>query len=358
MTGQGLAGVVALGLLVAEAGAAEANPAGVAPSVVRDSPRVPEAKGGPGSLDESCFGGEAWRPKSSRSDDAEARRIRDLKTWESFRDCPLCPEMKVIPAGEFEMGAPPRGDGVKSDEAPRHRVTIRSFAISRYEVTWVEFERFVKTTKRSTDASCKVLGEGNAEMEEWTGLTWSLPGYVQRPDHPAVCVTWDDAQAYAAWLSAQTGKSYRLASESEWEYAARGNLSEPDYWRGQDRMTACSYGNFADQTSHDNLVWKSSFPCSDRWWLPAPVGTYRPNRFGVYDMLGNLWEWVEDCHNPGYETASGDGRPRTCGECGRRIIRGASWSTKASGARFGNRARAAIDHRSVNVGIRIARDLE
>lgn len=358
VVGQGLASVLALALLVAEARAEAANAAVVAPSAATGSPRPPEAKGGLGSLDESCYGGEAWRQKTNESTDSEARRIRDLKTWESFRDCPLCPEMKVIPGGEFEMGAVPRADAGKSDEAPRHRVTIRSFAISKYEVEWIEFERFVKATKRSMDGSCKVLGEGNVEMEEWKGLTWKLPGYVQRPDHPAVCVTWDDAQAYAGWLSAQTGKRYRLLSEAEWEYAARGKLTGSDYWREQDRLAACSYGNFADQTTHDNLSWKESFQCSDRWWLPSPVGIYRPNMFGVYDMLGNLWEWVEDCHNPGYETASGDGRPRTCGECGRRIIRGASWSTKPSGVRFGNRARAATNHRSVNVGIRVARDLE
>jgi formylglycine-generating enzyme required for sulfatase activity len=351
-----LAGVVGFCPFVVDAEAAGTKPGQVvaAPSGLPDG----SAQGGQRVLDEACYGGEAWRPKTKESTDSEARRIRELKTWESFRDCPLCPEMKVIPPGEFEMGGPPRADGVKSDEAPRHHVAIRSFAISKYEVAWVEFERFVKATKRSTDGSCKVLGEGNAEMAEWTGLTWSLPGYVQRPDHPAVCVTWDDARAYADWLSAQTGKSYRLLSEAEWEYAARGRLTGSNYWQGQDRLGPCSHGNFADQTTHDNLVWKSSFQCSDRWWLPSPVGIYRPNRFGVYDMLGNLWEWVEDCHNPGYDTASGDGRPRTCGECERRIIRGASWSTKPANVRFGNRARAATSHRSVNVGIRIARDLE
>lgn len=351
-----LAGMVGFCLFVVEAAAAGTKPA----------PELTTPSGLPGGsaqdglpvLDEACYGGPAWRQKAGASTDSEALRIRDLKTWESFRDCPHCPEMKVIAAGEFEMGVPPRADGGKSDEAPRHRVAIRSFAISKYEVAWIEFERFIKATKRAMGGSCKVLGEGNAEMEEWTGLTWNLPGYVQRPDHPVVCVTWDDAQAYAAWLSAQTGKSYRLLSEAEWEYAARGNLTEPNYWRGQDQSAACTYGNFADQTTHDSVSWKESFPCSDGWWLPSPVGIHRPNRFGVYDMLGNLWEWVEDCHNPGYESAAGDGRPRTCGECERRIIRGASWSTKPSGARFGNRARATTDHRSVNVGIRIARDLE
>jgi formylglycine-generating enzyme required for sulfatase activity len=358
MAGLGMAGLAAFCLFAREASAEAANVGVLAQNTASGSSGAAESQGGPPLLDESCYGGEAWRPNARLSNDDEARRIRGLRTWESFRDCPLCPEMKVIPAGEFEMGVPPRTDGVKSDESPRHRVAIRSFAISKYEVQWVEFERFVKATKRSTEASCQVLGEGNVEMEAWTGLTWSLPGYVQRPDHPAVCVNWNDARAYVEWLSAQTGKRYRLLSEAEWEYAARGNLTEPDYWRGDDRLPACSYGNFADQTSHDSLVWKSNFPCSDRWWLPSPVGIYRPNLFGVYDMLGNLWEWVEDCHNRGYDTASGDGRPRTCGDCERRIIRGASWSTKPSSVRLGNRARAETSHRSVNVGIRVARDLE
>lgn len=357
VAGLGLAGALAFGFSALAAGAEAVKVGVLAQNAASGKPGTPESRSGPGTLDESCYGGEAWRAKTSLSSESEAQRIRDLKSWESFRDCPLCPEMKVIPAGEFEMGVSPT-DGVKSDETPRHRVAISSFAISKYEVEWIEFERFVKATKRPTEASCQVLGEGNVEMEAWTGLTWSLPGYVQRPDHPAVCVTWDDAQAYAGWLSVQTGKRYRLLSEAEWEYAARGKLTGSDYWRDQNKVAACSYGNFADLTTHDNLSWKESFQCSDRWWLPAPVGTYRPNLYGVYDMLGNLWEWVEDCHNRGYETASGDGRPRTCGECERRIIRGASWSTKLSGVRFGNRARAPTSHRSVNVGIRIARDLE
>ena len=309
-------------------------------------------------LDDACYGGDSWRPRQTESSGPEAVRLRGLKSWESFRDCPFCPEMKVIPSGEFDLGALPRPDGKKSDEEPRHRVKVHSFAISKYELEWPAFERFASDTGRKPEASCRVLGEGNAAMEGWTGLTWSLPGYVQRVNHPVVCVNWHDAKAYVEWLSAQTGKRYRLLSEAEWEYAARGTLTRSDYWPSDGKYPACSFGNFADTTTHDGIAWKEHFKCTDFWWLPAPVGSYRPNQYGVYDMLGNLWEWVEDCANPGYETAPGDGRPQTCGQCEQRMLRGASWGTRPVNVRFGNRARAVADHRSVNIGIRIARDLE
>lgn len=308
--------------------------------------------------DESCYGGEAWRPKPAGSTDPEAQRIRGLRSWESFRDCPACPEMKVIPAGEFEMGTAPRGDGRKSDEEPLHHVAIRSFAVAKYELEWSSFERFVKATQRTSGDSCRALSEGNGNWDVWTGLTWEIPGYVQEPNHPAVCVSWEDAQDYVRWLSAQTGKRYRLLSEAEWEYAARANVVGQVYWTDRGSNNACVYGNVADQTSSDEFNWVERFSCSDRWWLPAPVGNYRPNAFGLYDMLGNVWEWVEDCANPDYELASADGRPRTCGQCERRMMRGASWGTRPSGVRFGNRARAPIDRRSVTIGFRVARDLE
>lgn len=308
--------------------------------------------------DEACYGGDAWRPRSADSADSEAVRIRGLKSWESFRDCPGCPEMKVIPGGEFEMGSPPRADGRKSDEEPLHRVAIRSFAVARYELEWSSFERFVNATQRNAGESCRALNEGNANWGAWTNLSWAVPGYAQAPNHPAVCVSWEDAQDYVRWLSAQTGKRYRLLSEAEWEYAARAQSTAQVYWSDRGRDTACIYGNVADQTTSGDFAWVERFSCTDGWWLPAPVGLYRPNAFGLYDMLGNVWEWVEDCFNPDYELAAGDGRPRTCGQCERRIMRGASWGTRPSGVRFGNRARAPIDRRSVTIGFRVARDLE
>lgn len=308
--------------------------------------------------DEACYGGDAWRPRPADSADPEAMRIRGLKSWESFRDCSGCPEMKVIPAGEFEMGSAPRADGRKSDEEPRHLVAIRSFAVARYELEWSSFERFVKATKRSAGESCLALNEGNANWDAWTDLSWAVPGYAQAPNHPAVCVSWQDAQDYVRWLSSQTGKRYRLLSEAEWEYAARAQHTGQVYWSDRGRDTACIFGNVADQTTSGESAWVERFSCTDGWWLPAPVGTYRPNAFGLYDMLGNVWEWVEDCSSPDYESASGDGRPRTCGQCERRIMRGASWGTRPSAVRFGNRARAPIDRRSVTIGFRVARDLE
>ena len=209
----------------------------------------------------------------------------------------LGPEMVEIPAGRFRMGCV-SGKDCDEDEKPLHEVTIASFALSKFEITFEDYDRF-------TDAT----GRERADGEGW--------GWGRRP---VINVSRDDAVAYAQWLS--SSKNYRLPSEAEWEYAARAG-SKSKYHFGDDESALCRYGNHAD-TSTD-YEWKNT-ACSDGVGKrTATVGTYQPNAFGLYDMHGNVWEWVQDCWDDSYQGAPSDGSPRGGKDCEHFLLRGGSW---------------------------------
>lgn len=305
--------------------------------------------------EEACYGGAAWQTKlPGKAPNPEAERVRSLKLKEGFRDCEDCPEMVVLPKGGFDIGS---ASTANPDESPVRHVEIPPFAAARYEVTWKEFERFALATNRQPVETCRAWNEGNTKWEAWTGVDWAQPGYLQSPTHPVVCVGWEDAKAYAAWLSGKTGKHYRLFSESEWEYAARGASSDATPW-GRDGQQACKHSNLADSTTKGDYAWPVKMPCADGSWGVSRVGVYQANAYGLHDMVGNVWEWVEDCATRDYKQLATDGRPYTCGQCRSRIIRGASWASRPDAARFGKRGRALVDRRSVTIGFRVARDLE
>ena len=205
------------------------------------------------------------------------------------------PEMVVIPAGRFRMGCV-SGQGCYSDERPVHEVTIpEAFAVSVYEVTFAQWD------------AC-VLGGGCGGYRP-RDRGWG------RGTRPVMDVSWDDAQGYVGWLSGQTGQSYRLLSESEWEYVARAGSS-----------TAYSWGN-AIGSNRANCGDSERFgTCGDQWENTAPVGSFQANAYGVHDMHGNVWEWVEDCWNESYGGAPSDGSAWLRGDCERRVLRGGSWS--------------------------------
>jgi formylglycine-generating enzyme required for sulfatase activity len=284
---------------------------------------------------------------------------------QTFRDCPSCPEMVTIPAGSFTMGVP-RGEEEREDVAepsrgnsvPQHRVTIRSFALGRHEVTRAQFEAFVTATGRSMGSSCFTYTAGRG-FDYTPDRTWRNPGFAQTPNDPVVCVAWDDAQAYAAWLSSTTGKRYRLPSEAEWEYAARAGSATARYW-GDGRDGACTHANAADQAlaGHYNLDRKSErvFRCPDGYAHTAPAGLFRANAFGLSDMLGNVLEWVEDCWNAHYNGAPTDGSAWVNRECSLRVVRGGSWSSAPRDVRAGYRQRGERIVRTSDVGFRVARD--
>ena len=287
--------------------------------------------------------GNVSRPSA---DPPRRRRPGDV-----FRDCPSCPEMVVIPAGEFQMGSP---EGwAWEDELPRHRVRVERFALGRYEVTRAEYAAFAAATGRDPD-SC--FGYG---VDSGPGIDWRSPGYPQTDGHPVVCVSWDDARAYVRWLSRETGASYRLPSEAEWEYAARGGTTTRWYW-GEDSTGQCGNANGADAAARRRLEdWTWTQPCDDGRVFTAPVGTFGANRFGLFDVAGNAAEWVEDCWHDDYRGAPADGRAWTSGgDCDRRVQRGGSWSSGRTDLSSTYRGRSHGGFSSNYAGLRVVRALD
>ena len=286
-----------------------------------------------------------------------------------FRDCQNCPEMVPLPGGVFMMGVPDgeeEREGVPLDRRgrshPQQRIAIApGLAMSRNAVTVGEFAAFVAATGHAPAPGCWALSNSGASYEysEAPQLNWRDPGFPQKDDHPVVCVSWVDAQAYAHWLAQTTGKAYRLPSEAEWEFAARAGTTTSRYW-GEVRTAACTYGNVADLTLADALQLdrrpQFTFRCTDRHVYTAPVGSFRPNAFGLHDMLGNVWQWVEDCVNPDLEGQPARGEARLTGDCANRSMRGGSWSHLPWYVRAGNRVQGTAADRYNFAGIRVVRD--
>ena len=243
----------------------------------------------------------------------------------------LKPEMVVIPGGRFQMGCV-SGKNCNDDEKPVHEVRIATFELSKYEVTFEKYDRFMAAT-----------GRERADDEGW--------GRGQRP---AINISWADAVAYTEWLSAKLGERYRLPSEAEWEYAARAG-SVTRYHFGNDRSQLCRYANHADRsTDYDGRNKRCSDGVGER---TATVGSYQPNAFGLHDMHGNVWEWVQDCWNDSYQGAQTDGAARTSRNCGRRVLRGGSWASIPGNLRAAYRNVYTADERNNVFGFRVARTL-
>ena len=242
-----------------------------------------------------------------------------------FRDCGSCPLMVVVPAGTFIMGSPDSEEGRSEDEGPQRYVNIAApFAVGVYEVTFEEW-----------DACARRGGCGGyvPDDEGW--------GKGRRP---VINVSWDDARAYVLWLSQETGERYGLLSEAEWEYAARAGTTGARYWGGRS-SEQCGYANGYDGGS-----------CDDGFANTAPVGRFAPNPWGLYDMLGNVWEWTEDCWHPGYRGAPSDGSAwRSDGDCLQRVVRGGSWVAQPGSFRSANRLGLQSGVRGFIHGFRVAR---
>lgn len=251
----------------------------------------------------------------------------------SFRDCPNCPEMVTVPAGEFLMGSPESERGRNKDEGPQHRVAIgKPFAVGKFEVTFAEWDACV------ADGGCthKPSDEG-----------WG------RSKHPVINVNWFDANEYTAWLSKKTGKRYRLLTEAEWEYAARGvtTTSSPS--------TPFSTGatiNYRQANYDANFTYGSGQQGLYRQ-KTLDAGSLPHNAFGLYDMHGNAWEWVQDCYKPAYDGAPADGSAVTSGDCSLHILRGGAWNYYPKLLRSAYRYATAPEVRLNNTGFRVARDL-
>jgi formylglycine-generating enzyme required for sulfatase activity len=287
-----------------------------------------------------------------------------------FQDCPDCPRMVVVPAGEFTMGSPLPEAGRSVDEGPQRQVQIaQPFALGRSEVTVAEFRRFVEESGYRTEAERDTRAQGcsgfiyadpaagNPGPQAVT--SWRSPGLAQAQidSHPVLCVSWNDARAYAQWLSKKTGRRYRLPTEAEWEYAARAGSAAARFW-GDDPVQACRFANVADQSRFQTWSFGQRHECTDGHYFTAPAGGYAPNRFGLYDMIGNVWEWTEDCWNASYAGAPADGSAWASGDCSQRVLRGGSWSTVPRYARSATRYRNPADFRDNLTGFRLARTLE
>ncbi len=262
-----------------------------------------------------------------------------------FRDCQRCPEMVVVPAGSFMMGSPDSQEGRLDREGPRHPVTIETpFAVGVYEVTFAEWN------------ACVAAGRCGGYRPEDGG--WG------RGSRPVIHVSWEDARAYVRWLSRETGEEYRLLSEAEWEYVARAGTTTARYW-GESESRQCRYENGFDldgSRTDQGRRWMEEFDdmipvsCSDGYSETAPVGLFEPNAFGLYDVLGNVSEWVDDCWNDSYAGAPSDGRAWLSGNCSIRVLRGGGWTSGPRLLRSGQRAAAPAWHRVYySFGFRVAR---
>lgn len=259
------------------------------------------------------------------------------KAGDAFQD-PLAgggkgPEMVVIPAGSFTMGSPSNEAGRFDNEGPQRTVRIGyALAVGKYEVTWTDWEACVD------DGSCPAANDDKF-------------GQGRRP---VTYVSWKDAQTYVSWLSSKTGETYRLLSEAEWEYAARAGTTGRFSNNGGDSQV-CEIGNGAKGSSN------GSYPntaCQDRYInKTAPAGSFAPNAFGLYDMHGNVWEWVEDCYEAGYAAEPSDGSAYTKSSCRKRVIRGGSWRNKPQYLRSAHRGWTTPGNQNVNIGFRVARTL-
>jgi formylglycine-generating enzyme required for sulfatase activity len=259
-----------------------------------------------------------------------------------------------VPNGRFKQGSDRAGSITASFEKPPHWVSIdRPFAISTNAVTVDEFRSFIAATGRDM-RGCDTYDDKWRYRQE---NSWENPGFAQTGSHPVTCVSWDDAKAYAAWLSTTTGHRYGLPSAAAWEYAARAGGEAVQPWNAGG-SSACSSANVADQRAVRRYPGWTVFACDDGYVYTAPVGSFKANSFGLNDMLGNVFQWTDDCWHADYAGVPTDGSARTYGDCSERELRGGSWFTTPEFVRASYRNHFHTNYRASSVGIRLVRDIE
>lgn len=274
----------------------------------------------------------------------------------AFRDCPTCPEMVVVPPGEVTIGSSPDTVDRGTGEGPRRRVRLsRPLAVGRFEITRAQWQEFVSATGRPLAEGCQFYdGHYGYVLEH----NWRTPGFAQRPEHPVVCVSVLDAEAYAAWLGARTGRRYRLPSSVEFEYINRAGSDAAWFW-GNDSTRACDYANVGDNDLKAHYPRQQVHNCRDEYRHTAPVGRFRPNAFGLHDTVGNVFEWTVDCWHPGFDGAPADGSPwleAAGGDCAFRTPRGGSWVSGPNWTRAAAQSKDPLDYRSFLLGFRLVAD--
>jgi formylglycine-generating enzyme required for sulfatase activity len=293
-------------------------------------------------------GGTAIAQRCDGLEIAVARERLCLKPGgaQVFKDCPHCPEMVVVPAGRFTMGSPAEEERAGPPEIQLPVTIAKPFAVGRFAVTRDEFAAFVEATRRRIEDGCFVV-TGDALRRD-RERSWRSPGFVQDGNHPAVCVSWNDAKAYAAWLSSTTGKVYRLLTETEREYVTRAGSATPFWWGGTISTDQANYNGTVPYGGIASGVWRKA---------TVAVDSFAANPWGLFHVHGNVWEWAEDCWNKENAGNPGNGTARTSGDCGLRVLRGASWGNFPHTLRSARRGMEPPGNRLNTVGFRVARTL-
>ena len=282
---------------------------------------------------------------SGRADDGPARRSRAVPP--TFKDCSddhRCPLLVRLPGASFTIGSPKNEPG-RADDEDQHRVSVKPFAIAATPVTRAQWAQFVQATRR-------VAPKQPCAYAPSMSPSWDNPGFPQGNDHPVVCVTWDDAQAYVQWLSRRTGHRYRLPTDAEWEYAARAGSTTAYPWGD---LASHDYANYGQDTCCGPAV-----QGRDRWQFTSPVGSFPPNSFGLFDMNGNVSQWVQTCADM-FEKLP---LRKDARKCTYRYARGGVYADEPAQIRSAAKNYAPPDdktvienYRSAGFGFRVARDL-
>ncbi len=305
------------------------------------------------------------------------RRLRNARLYANYNPGQIvvdkfldrhgsAPPLVVVPTGSFMMGAPADEKGARADEEPQRLVKIDTgFALGRDDVSVGEFRVFIDDSGYTTDAekagASSVYDEDSGRIIDRRGITWrdDYLGHAAADDLPVIHVSWNDAIAYTQWLSARTGKHYRLPSEAEFEYALRaGSTTRYPWGDGNPPRVIDNFTGDGDRSPRLKRSWAKAFRrYDDGYWGPAPIGKFPPNAFGLIDMDGNVSEWVADCWHDNYTRAPADSSAWMNPGCAEHVIRGGSWGSAPDQVRSAYRLSAPSNTRSARVGIRVARDL-
>ncbi|MFL9865194.1 formylglycine-generating enzyme family protein [Paraburkholderia fungorum] len=270
----------------------------------------------------------------------------------------------MLQSGSYSMGATTEEflgakgyQSMYSYESPQHQVSVKSFAISKFSVTKHQFSFFAKETGFS-GKGCKIF-KGYGWVFD-ADADWQNPGFKQTDQDPVVCVSWDDAQKFIAWINSKIStaklKSYRLPTEEEWEYAARAGTTTPMYW-GSDRTQQCAYENARDLSEEKAGPDGPHVNCDDGYAHTAPVGSFKSNPWGLFDMLGNAYQWVSDCSHIGYHDSLPAPPAVGAPDCRMKVVRGASWVTVPFGVRSASRLAFKTSVRESTLGFRLVTNL-
>jgi len=267
-----------------------------------------------------------------------------------------------VKKGCFQMGSSSSEKDRGSDEGPQHRICVAGFFMSKYEVTVGQWREFMRSSEYRTEAERDVMKEGcysfkGGKWGYYNGRYWDNVGFSQEDSQPVVCVSYDDVEEFIGWLKRKNGEGYRLPTEAEWEYAARGgnpgSRSWGEFW-GNSESLACKYANVYDLNSKRKyrFGWKNH-DCDDGYASTSPVGSFSPNDFGLYDMLGNVWEWTGDWYSKGYYNYSLRNNPQGAHSGSYRVVRGGGWNSSPAYVRSANRGSGNLWKRASSVGFRL-----